>query len=426
MPPPLPKEESASEDEASDSGSVHEGSVHEGSVHEAAPEEFDSLQLLRESAMGVEALHSAAHNSTKRAAEDDITNHHVAKYPRLDQGQQAPDEEESDDEEEESSSEEDESEDDEEDEEDQGSSYPPQSLAGRFVVSEGIPRWVSQPSADKYPLHPDLVGMTPVQLFQHALPHIRLPQHLAPIARHLAQRPIVRMPVLEKPFQDTKANNFSAYFMQATEHMVPDEQACLRCTGAKIRKRYVGGAFVGCVVFADPEEAKLTGGACANCWYGRQGSLCSFRNPAGHVKPKRPKNDPISLPSNHYPSLMSPPPPSEGQQMMGQVHPAFLASVSTATPSYTPMSEYPHIDNQIAHQRNRGETPTLPGPDGNVDKVKAWEAKYRKKSTFQLKAVYQNLADWQEDLTTRLVAMNKVLLERLEKKDIERNKVTGP
>lgn len=233
------------------------------------------------------------------------------------------------------------------------------------------------------------------------------------------------MPILEKPFVDNKPDNFSAYFLQATGHMVPDEQACARCKGVVIKKRYVGGTFVGCVVFADPEEAKLTGGACANCWYGRQGSLCSFRNPGavGKLK-KQPKEsyEPRSQISN--PSLMSPPPPPEGQPMQhgqqlgntGQVHPAFLASISSASPAYTPSSDYPHIEAQIVHQRN-GEAPILPRPDGSVNKVTAWETRYRKMSTDKLRATHGNLVEWQEDLNTRLLAMNKVLLDRLDKRE---------
>ncbi|KAJ4385835.1 hypothetical protein N0V85_008067 [Neurospora sp. IMI 360204] len=113
MPPPLPhrSDESSSEEEASDSGSLHE----------AAPES-DSLQLLRESAMGVLASRLTAQNSgtsgnhvtgkllnnAKRAPADDFANDHVAKYPKLDQDEEESDEEESDeeesDEEEESSS----------------------------------------------------------------------------------------------------------------------------------------------------------------------------------------------------------------------------------------------------------------------------------------------------------------------------------
>lgn len=230
------------------------------------------------------------------------------------------------------------------------------------------------------------------------------------------------MPILGKPFVDNKPDNFSAYFLQATGHLLPDEQACARCRGVIIKKRYVGGTFVGCVAFADPEDAKLTGGACANCWYGRQGSLCSFRNPAGKRKER--------LGAARYnPFLISPPPPPppEGQPMehgqqlenTGQVHPAFLASVSSASPAYTPFPDYyPNMEAQIV-QQNNGEPPSLPRPDSSpsVNKVTAWETRYRKMSTDKLRATHRNLVEWQEDLNTRLLAMNKVLLDRLEKRE---------
>ncbi|EAA30952.2 hypothetical protein NCU09790 [Neurospora crassa OR74A] len=426
MPPPLSQrsDENSSEDEVSDSGSL-----------EAVPES-DSLQKLRESAMDVLASRLTSQhtgttgnhvtgkliNNVKRAPADDFANDHVAKYPKLDQE----DEETSDEEEEYSSSEEDE-EDEDDDEEGQGSgSYPYHSAPGRFIVSEDVSPWIPRcPSADKLPLHPDLVGMTSVDLFQHALPNFQLPRHLAPIARHLAERPIKRMPILGKPFVDNKPDNFSAYFLQATGHLLPDEQACARCRGVKIKKRYVGGTFVGCVAFADSEDAKLTGGACANCWYGRQGSLCSFRNPADKRKER--------LGAARYnPLLISPPPPpppppppkgqpmEHGQQLenTGQVHPAFLASVSSASPAYTPFLDYPHMEAQIV-QQNNGEPPILPRPDGSssVNKVTAWETRYRRMSTDKLRATHGNLVEWQEDLNTRLLAMNKVLLDRLEKRE---------
>ncbi|KAK1775371.1 hypothetical protein QBC45DRAFT_245352 [Copromyces sp. CBS 386.78] len=442
MPPPLPQgsDESSSEDEASGSGSVKV---------EAAPQS-DSLQLLRESAMGVLASRLTAQNAgtsgnhvtgqlinnAKRAPADDLTKDMIAKYPRLDQSTEAQDEEESG-EEEDSSSEEDEEDEEDEDEDDEGQvafgSFPNLTASGRFVVSEGTTPFIPPcPSADKFPLHPDLVGMTALELFPHALPNFQLPQYLAPLARYLAERPIKRTPVFKKPFVDNKPDNFSAYFLQATGHLVPDEHACARCKGFKIKKSNVGGTFVGCVVLADPEEAKLTGGACANCWYGRQGSLCSFRNPPGKLarKSKEAYEQPRSQMSN--PSLMSPPPPPEGQPMeygqqfgnAGQVHPAFLASVSSASPAaYTP-SEYPHIEAQIVHQRN-GEPPVLPRPglpgiDANTphaNRIAAWETRYRKMETKKLRATQRNLIEWQEDLSTRLIAMNKVLLDRLEKRE---------
>ena len=263
---------------------------------------------------------------------------------------------------------------------------------------------------------------------------------------------------------DNKTENFSAYFLQATGHLVPDEHACGRCKGVVIKKPYVGGVFVGCVVFSNPEEAKLTGGACANCWFGRQGSRCQFRNPAG--RPSR-KERQAYLYEQHQQqqnarsqaqiwnpspsSLMSPPalPEGQGQQQFGnhtatgQVHPAFLASVSSTmssqaspapvsayTPSFTTStSDYPHIDAQIAHQRN-GEPPLLPPPqprptglpgiDANTPRatrIAAWEARYRKMESKKLRSTHKHLIEWQEDLSARLMAMNKVLLDRLEKRE---------
>jgi hypothetical protein len=54
-----------------------------------------------------------------------------------------------------------------------------------------------------------------------------------------------------------------------------------------------------------------------------------------------------------------------------------------------------------------------PGSLSRDDKVRVWESRYDKLSTENLLRAHEHLAEWQEDLTTRLMAMNRVVLMRL-------------
>ena len=47
------------------------------------------------------------------------------------------------------------------------------------------------------------------------------------------------------------------------------------------------------------------------------------------------------------------------------------------------------------------------------ERVRVWERRYGAMATDALGATQEHLAEWHEDLTTRLVAMNRVLLRRL-------------
>jgi hypothetical protein len=47
--------------------------------------------------------------------------------------------------------------------------------------------------------------------------------------------------------------------------------------------------------------------------------------------------------------------------------------------------------------------------------VSVWKNRYSNMSTDALIAANEHLAEWQADLTTRLLAMNRVVLDRLKK-----------
>jgi len=87
----------------------------------------------------------------------------------------------------------------------------------------------------------------------------------------LARTPVVRVPMLSRRFLHVKEQNAPSFMMQATGRQLPRDQACDKCKGGN-------GIYMGCcVVSENPVVQAVTQGACALCWYGRQGSTCSFR-----------------------------------------------------------------------------------------------------------------------------------------------------
>ena len=213
---------------------------------------------------------------------------------------------------------------------------------------------------------------------------------------YLASWPVKRTPVVGDRFNNKKRQNIPSYFMQATGDLVPEDKACGRC--------YRGNGVYGdvCVVVRDPEMLEITGGSCANCWYSRQGSLCSFRDPNPDAPSKPP---PISEPPRPRPTRGSGPRQEDSAlpqaPATAQLHPGYaaaLAAAAVATPAPVATSTSP------VHPPN--------GPSRD-DKARVWETRYRGMSSENLLAAHEHLAEWQEDLTTRLLAMNRVVLERL-------------
>lgn len=82
----------------------------------------------------------------------------------------------------------------------------------------------------------------------------------------------MRLPVDPSGFSNVKPQNIDAFLMHVTGEELPPEDACNLCR--KARRRPFG---LTCVIFREGPVAEHTSGSCANCWYGRQGSLCSLR-----------------------------------------------------------------------------------------------------------------------------------------------------
>ena len=242
--------------------------------------------------------------------------------------------------------------------------------------------------------------------------------------------------------------------MQAAGDAVPQGSGCSRCS--KRRGVYVGA----CVVVRDPTILQITGGACANCWYSRQGSLCSLRvettTPQDRTKIKWRGltglwgGPPAALATaDHAPPapagtpqlslIQSGIPQSSGQAGMPQssaqaatpqlpaqpgtprlsVHPGYLAAIASGTVTHGSALTAKALpkakstpSNNPAPTNNNPAPPVHNGLSGD-DRVRAWEKRYRAMPTEGLAATHEHLVEWQEDLSTRLVAMNRVLLERL-------------
>jgi hypothetical protein len=228
------------------------------------------------------------------------------------------------------------------------------------------------------------------------------PQRPGNLFTHLAAQPAKRVPFVTARFNNSKPQNQVSFLMQATGDAVPEHEVCGRCSN-------MSGVFrEACVVVREPAVIAITGGACANCWYGRQGSLCSFRSPA----PAHHQSAQAADPGIEAPVPVPPiPPPFQPAAMPladvpapapAPIHPSYAAALAAGAVAVTPTPVAPS---------NNGLTGS--GNLSRDDKVRLWENRYDKLSTDNLLRAHEHLAEWQEDLTTRLMAMNRVVLMRL-------------
>lgn len=221
-------------------------------------------------------------------------------------------------------------------------------------------------------------------------------------------------------------------------------KACGKCS----RQR---GIFKhACVVVCDPDVANLTGGACAGCWYGRMGSWCTLRQDAppprgeGEVLPpaapaaaaattpqRRAPPDPGNRPVPSSTAAAVPTAWGLRQAAPVPLHPSYIAALAAGTPSPGPPPPPP------APTPSPTPTPAAvppkppaplsaaivpPNPPSSVpsqdpspprDRVREWEERYSRMTTEELVEVHAKLIRWQEDLSARLVAMNRLALRRL-------------
>lgn len=232
------------------------------------------------------------------------------------------------------------------------------------------------------------------------LPNVR-PHSLKPgsLLSLLASMPVVRRPdILVHRFQGVRLQSQHAFLMQAVGEEVPPDQACWRCS------RGHGIMRGACVVVRHPEVMAATGGACANCWYGRKGSLCSFRSK--NVARERSTSGESGTRPESKAGLESKPKPGEDpvsraptapmtSPVAAPIHPAYAASFAPGDIS-VPVSSLNGASN-LAHD----------------DAILWRKTRYRTMSLERLMATHTSLREWQDNLSTRLLAMNAVLLEKL-------------
>ncbi|KAK4168153.1 hypothetical protein QBC43DRAFT_309771 [Cladorrhinum sp. PSN259] len=299
---------------------------------------------------------------------------------------------------------------------------------------------------------PIVIGKTTtIDLYRQQFPQFEIPNRLPNFVTSLSMMAIKRIPATRSIFNDKKPQNLAAYLMQALGDVVPREQACERC----IRNN---GAFDGtCVVARIQSALMVTEGACANCWYNRQGSICTLRHPdrrANLAPPTATSTTPIPIPQ--IPAPVAPPPPSP--PLVALLHPSYAAALaaihnkaSSPSPAFTSRAAPPppappappaqstqpsplpsirppkpatpvpipaqstskgrttitDLLGDATHARQQAE------PLAEESKTALWEAKYRAMSRPEVIETYQQLLDMQEDLTVRMRAMNRVVLGKL-------------
>lgn len=202
-----------------------------------------------------------------------------------------------------------------------------------------------------------------------------------------------RIPIVSDTFNGRETHNVGAFLMQAVGDVVPDSQRCSKCVRGT-------GVFSACVVLGDPELIAITGGACANCWHNRRGYRCSLRVALGpsqtSFRPPKPPRRAARPPALNVLASSTPAP----------VHPSYAAALAAAAATATaPTPASTSAPNSTPQGRSLSVE----------DRVRVWESRYRDMATDKLVAAQEHLNQWQEDLTTRMMAMNKVVLARLKR-----------
>jgi hypothetical protein len=239
-----------------------------------------------------------------------------------------------------------------------------------------------------------------LQLMKEMLPNIR-PQSLKPgsLFSLLASMSVVRRPdVLVHRSQGVRLQSQHAFLMQAVGEEVPPDQACWRCSRGHGIMRGV------CVVVRHPEVMAATGGACANCWYGRRGSLCSFRSK--NVARERSTSEAFQTMPESKPRPESEPKPDEAPASTAPAAPMTSPVAAPIHPAYA-ASFAPGVINVPLSSLNGASNLAQEGA------ILWWKTSYRTMSLERLMATHTSLREWQDDLSTRLLAMNAVLLEKL-------------
>lgn len=290
---------------------------------------------------------------------------------------------------------------------------------------------------------PIVVGKTKaIDLYRRTYPHLSVPERSNNFLYALSESPIKRIPAARDSFNDKKPQNMPAYFMQACGDVIPPDQACERC----VRRN---GAFTdgACVVVQTKTALSVTDGACANCWYNRQGSMCTLRNPERRVYPT-PTISTTPIPIPQIPAAAQRL-PTTSSAAAAPLHPSYVAALAASSskpssPALTPQTVLPPSVTvpppKPVPTTTTTTTITTPAPrhtdisrllqdatraqeQGRAlieeSKTSLWEARYRAMSRPEVIAAYHELLDLQEDLTIRMRAMNHVVLGRLKSASVK-------
>ncbi|KAK4151576.1 hypothetical protein C8A00DRAFT_45241 [Chaetomidium leptoderma] len=389
MPPPVPSESDSESEYLSGSESVH-------TVHKTE-EPSDSTSIFQFAPFAEPAPHlpapriprpgstgALANKAKRKAGLEDDNDDHVAKTRRTEFSDSASAE--SDEDEDDDEDDEDEDDDDDEDDED--------------IPTHGD--YVNQPfSADAGPVSNGAVPKTALELLKQMHPHRRLP-HTRPgnIMHCLSPLPVKQIPVVTAGFNDSKRQNMVSFLMQAVGDVLPADKACSKCT--KMNGVYRGA----CVVVRDPRVLNVTCGACANCWYGRTGYNCSLRRPphaaAVRALPAAPAAGTASVKATPIPVPQVPPPTHSRPPGPAPLHPGYAAALASGAVAAAPASA-----------ATSNGSPELATSLLRDQKASMWESLYRSMGTENLLRAHEGLVEQQDDLTTRLMALNRVVWERL-------------
>ncbi|KAK4118800.1 hypothetical protein N657DRAFT_650886 [Parathielavia appendiculata] len=195
------------------------------------------------------------------------------------------------------------------------------------------------------------------------LPQPNRPGHLF---TYVAALPVKRIPVVASRFTIKKPQNQISFLMQAVGDGVPEHEACAKCAGR------IGVYRKACVVVRDPEVVEITGGGCANCWYSRQGSICTFRSPT--PTQQQSAHTTVSARETHIPVPRIPAPfqpvtrlPDLPVQAPAPLHPSYVAALAAGAVAASPTPVM-------------ASNATLADPASLLrdNKIRAWESRYAK------------------------------------------------
>ncbi|KAL2132212.1 hypothetical protein VTI74DRAFT_4068 [Chaetomium olivicolor] len=262
------------------------------------------------------------------------------------------------------------------------------SLHPSYAQSKSIPRLpASQFSRSPQVPSPSTTACTPL---------LSPPRRPSRLTIWLASRLVKRVPVTSHPFHLAKPQNLASFLMQAVGDEVPRHNWCGCCNRGNDQEP--------CVVVRDEEVLAITGGACANCWFNRLGSLCSFRRPtptarlkqqAGRTAQKG-KGQETPAPVPEIP-LMSQTAQLDSMPVPAPIHPAYAAALASGEMEAAPTAA-PTTAADGSHRGNMSQS---------------WQDVYGAMSVGDLIQAHRELVKWQAEVNTELMAMNSVLLQRL-------------